>query len=111
MTFTVLKHTLPFLEQGRFYTTYRELFEIFGKPTYGPGEEETAPHDVRMARATCMWFVKFDDATYAVIYDNRQKETNYGWYNWFIGGMSGTAFKLTKEIIEKHRENKKAVDK
>jgi hypothetical protein len=107
MKFKSFKFSHPFLEQGKIYTTYRELEKIFGKPQYGPGKEETAPNDLTVARATCMWRIVFEDGTYACIYDNRQTVTNYGWYQWFVGGVTGTAFFRVKEAIEQYRKIQK----
>lgn len=107
MKFEPFKFSHPYVEQGKIYTTYRELEKIFGKPQYGPGKEELHPYDTRVFRATCVWRMMFEDGTWACIYDDRQKETNYGWYNWFVGGVTGTAYLRVKEAIEQHRKTQK----
>jgi hypothetical protein len=95
-----------FTNQGKIYSTYKELTDIFGKPYFGPGREANPPIDRSLSRVSCQWRVKFEDGTVAIIHDDRQKETNMGFYQWFISGDTGRAFILVKEVVETHRKNK-----
>lgn len=95
-----------FIDQGKIYSTYHELKEIFGKPYYGPGKEADPPLDRALGRSSCQWRLKFEDGTIAIISDDRQKETNLGYYNWFIRGDSARAAVLVNEVVQNHRKNK-----
>jgi hypothetical protein len=95
-----------FIQQGRLYSTYAELKEIFGRPYFGPGREANPAIDRSLNRVSCQWRIKFEDNTIAIIHDDRQKDTNLGFYQWFISGDSGRAAILVKETVESHRKNK-----
>lgn len=95
-----------FRDQGRLYSTYRELEEIFGKPYFGPGKEANPPTDRALSRVSCQWRVRFEDGTIAIISDDRQKYTDMGFYNWFIRGDSARAAILVTEVVKNHRKHK-----
>lgn len=107
MKFTKTQFSPSFLKRGEVYITYKELEEIFGKPFYGPGKESIQIHDISLSRCSCQWRIKFEDGTYALIYDNRQSVTPLGAYNWWIGGLSGNSVKRVLEVINEHRERVK----
>ena len=107
MKFTKISFTTRFTEQGQIYTTYRALEKIFGRPYFGPGEEANPPTDGMLARVTCQWRLRYEDGTASIIYDDRQKTTNYAPYYWRVGGFSGRSFELVQQTIKEYNEQQK----
>jgi len=98
-----------FTDQGKIYTRYHELENIFGKPFYGPGlEQKNAPSDPSFYRATCQWRIQFEDGTVALIYDNRQSQTPMGMYQWFVGGLTARSYELVNQTLQEYQKNKLA---
>lgn len=104
MKFTKTPFVTRFTEQGQIYTTYRDLEKMFGWPYFGPGEESNPAIDRSLDRVTCQWRIRYEDGTVAVIYDDRQKTTNYAPYYWRVGGFTGRSFELVQQTIKEYRE-------
>ena len=66
--------------QGYVVTTFKELVNTFGAPTYG----ETSGD----GKVSCEWCLQFSDGTVATIYDYKEDATPMGEYSWHIGGQS-----------------------
>lgn len=107
MKFIKTPFIVEFTEQGQLHISYRELEKIFGRPYFGPGEESNPPIDRALARVTCQWRVRYEDGTVALIYDDRQKTTNYAPYYWRVGGFTGRSLELVQETIKEYRELQK----
>ena len=60
-------------------TSYSRLVEVFGEPDIGP-------NDTGCDKVTCEWDLRFEDGTYATIYDWKEYDTPFGEYRWHIGG-------------------------
>ena len=67
--------------QGYVVTTFKELVNTFGAPTYG--EEFSGD-----GKVSCEWVLQFSDGTVATIYDYKEDATPMGEYSWHIGGQS-----------------------
>jgi hypothetical protein len=104
MKFTKTPFTTRFTEQGQIYTTYRTLEKIFCRPYFGPGGEAEPNIDGLLARVTCQWRLRYEDGTVAVVYDDRQKTTNYAPYYWRVGGFTGRSLELVQNTIKEHAE-------
>ena len=63
--------------------SYDKLVEGFGEPDFGPN----AGGD----KVTCEWGLRFEDGTYATIYDWKEYETPMGVHRWHVGGDSSLA--------------------
>jgi len=77
--------------QGEIVTTYKDLTNVFGKPTYGP--------DMTNNKSTCEWVIEFEDGTKGYIYDWKEEKTIYGKYNWHIGGTSSNVVDKIYELL------------
>jgi hypothetical protein len=77
--------------QGYVESTYNELVEIFGTPTYGPDSQED--------KVSCEWILDID-GTVCTIYDYKTKGTPYGKYNWHIGGRGKSSELMVKLAIQ-----------
>lgn len=78
--------------QGHVLTSYDTLVELFGKPTYGPNDEDSD-------KTTCEWHIEFEDGTIATIYDWKMNETPMGIYNWHVGGKSHRAVWNVADVL------------
>ena len=77
--------------QGYVVTTFKELVNTFGAPTYG----ETSGD----GKTTCEWCLEFSDGTVATIYDYKEDATPMGEYSWHIGGTSIESVNRVLEVI------------
>jgi|TARA_B110000967_G_C18875301_1_gene557911 hypothetical protein len=87
--------------QGKTFTTYYDLVDKFGEPTFENGD-----------KTTCEWVLTFkvqdddsddpDDWGYetATIYDWKEVETPMGQYGWNVGGNSYRAVELVDQAME-----------
>ena len=76
--------------QGYISTTYAELSEAFGPPTV------TGSYD---GKVSAEWILKIGNKV-VTIYDYKEKETPYCYYNWHVGGHSREALTLLEKIVE-----------
>ena len=104
MKFTKTPFVTKFTEQGQIYATYRDLEKMFGFPYFGPGKESNPPIDSTLDKVTCQWRIRYEDGTVAVIYDDRQKTTNYAPYYWRVGGFTGRSLELVQHTIKEYKE-------
>lgn len=85
--------------QGSIDTTFGNLVEVFGDPTYVDYD-----HD---AKINIEWELLFDDGTVATIYnykdyDGGAEAASGCVYHWHIGGFSREAHWLVIDELEKH---------
>lgn len=80
---------------GYFNATRREIESIFGAPTYTDNSESE--------KVTVEWVVKFEDGTYATIYDWKRYEEGTPKmdevYEWHIGGNDLNSARLVSEAM------------
>jgi len=81
--------------KGEIVTTYNELINVFGYPTYGP--------DMTNNTSTCEWIIKFEDDSKGYIYDWKEEKTIYGKYNWHIGGTSSDIVDRIILLMKDHK--------
>lgn len=74
-------------------TSYTRLVEVFGEPDFGPNGQSGD------GKVTCEWGLKFEDGTYATIYDWKEGETPFGEYRWHIGGSNSFAGVCVAEAL------------
>lgn len=80
--------------QGYFTATRREIEEVFGAPTTVSDGWD---------KITVEWVIKFEDGTYASIYDYKRYEKGTPKidekYEWHIGGVSFRSAELISEAM------------
>ena len=74
--------------QGYITANYRELVAIFGEPETGDGYKVQAE-----------WSLKFEDGTYATIYDWKESMDPEYVTDWHIGGQSNMAVARVQEAV------------
>ena len=83
--------------QGYFTATRREIEEVFGNPTIACSDT--------WEKVTVEWVIKFEDGTYASIYDYKRYEEGTPAldeeYEWHIGGASFRSAELVSEAMRK----------
>ena len=76
---------------GYVKTTYADLVEKFGEPTYTYGDKTTVE-----------WVLEFEtdgELIVATIYDYKMLETPYGEFNWHVGGFSIDAVYAVETVL------------
>jgi len=80
---------------GYFNATRREIESIFGEPTY----TDNSKHE----KVTVEWVIKFENGTFATIYDYKRYEQGTPKmdevYEWHIGGENLEAARLVSEAM------------
>lgn len=89
--------------QGKIETTYDELVEIFGEPTYDA-------EDSGDGKVSAEWTIEFiveiegqyeiyEDCVTATIYDWKESSTPMGKHNWHIGGTDYSSVECVYQAI------------
>ena len=77
--------------KGYVLTTYDNLVEIFGEPTFLGSED---------GKTTAEWIIEFEDGLVATIYDWKMGETPMDLYEWHVGGNSVEVVKRIEDLKE-----------
>lgn len=93
MKFTKTKPMNGTCLKGYIVTTYDELVQAFGNPSFGP-------NDNLDDKVTCEWNLKFRDGTIATIYDWKEVYTPMSKHRWHIGGLNQAAVDRVYEALE-----------
>lgn len=74
---------------GYVETTYDELIEMLGEPTFRGGDKTTVE-----------WAIQFEDGLVATIYDWKTGATPQGRYDWHVGGHDRKVVDRVRDILD-----------
>jgi hypothetical protein len=92
--------------KGYVKTTYADLVEKFGEPTYTNGADTTAEWNLEFEVDADNGSLGEDgniEYVTATIYDYRTYDTPMGEYNWHVGGYGMDAVYLVMEVLSKSK--------
>ena len=86
--------------KGFVKTTYADLVEKFGEPTYTSGDKTTAEWNLefKVALPTCAGGTRLHRIT-ATIYDWKKCSTPMGEYEWHVGGYNMDALYVIEKSL------------
>ena len=86
---------------GTVKTTYSELVEVFGQPTFKGGDKTTSEWRISFK----VYNTADDDFDYitATIYDWKMDSTPIGQHDWHVGGYDMAAAWYVQDLLDEHR--------